>query len=152
MVASAHFKVGDLVMFGRINGERTLARIVKLNPKRAKVVTLEVRGHGAGSAVGTTWNVQYGALKSATTEDAKRASPAAESAGPHPVGLRITKVRPMTPNEMEAEGWTPGYMSGTPMVFVLSDGTLIYASRDSEGNGPGVLFGKHPDKGAVAFA
>lgn len=177
MFASVQFKVGDLVVFGRFNGERTLARIVKLNPKRAKVVTLEVRGHGAGSAIGTTWNVPYGSLSTATDKEIQRKQEAARASTvatapprgeegfsperlaemdaegwPHPIGLRIANVRPMTLAEMDAEGWSPGYMSSTPMVFVLSDGTLIYASRDSEGNGPGVLFGKTPDKGAVAFA
>ena len=56
------FKVGQQVYFGRENGQRTLAKIVKLNPTRAKVSTLEQRGHGRGSAVGSTWVVHYEAL------------------------------------------------------------------------------------------
>lgn len=59
----------------------------------------------------------------------------------HPyIGKTITAVRPMTKEEAEREGWSFGRHSA-PSVVVLSDGSLIYASRDPEGNGPGELFG-----------
>lgn len=64
------FKVGQQVYFGRENGQRTLAKIIKCNPSRAKVKTLEVRGHGRGSAIGSTWVVHYEALEPAD-KDAK---------------------------------------------------------------------------------
>jgi hypothetical protein len=56
------------------------------------------------------------------------------------VGLTITEVRPMHTDELLAEGWFTG-PRGVPALLVLSDGTKLYASRDDEGNGPGVLFG-----------
>lgn len=56
------------------------------------------------------------------------------------IGRRITAVRAMTAPEAAAEGWTFD-MHGPPAVLVLDDGTRIYASRDSEGNGCGRLFG-----------
>jgi len=56
------------------------------------------------------------------------------------VGRTISAVRPMTQKEQDLEGWfTPA------MVLVLDDGTLLYPSRDMEGNGSGVLFGQDTD-------
>lgn len=60
-------------------------------------------------------------------------------------GLTITAVRHLTPEEMEAEGWE--YNSQRPVICLeLSDGSLIYPSRDAEGNGPGELFGQSEGK------
>jgi hypothetical protein len=50
------------VYFGRENGEKTLAEVIKMNPARAKVKTLEQRGHGRGSTPGSVWTVAYQAL------------------------------------------------------------------------------------------
>lgn len=51
----------------------------------------------------------------------------------------------MTRREMEGEDWG-GEPAWEPQatVLVLDDGTKLYASRDSEGNGPGALFGVSP--------
>ena len=65
------------------------------------------------------------------------------------VGQTIKAVRPMTKKELTAEGWETGSRHGTPTALVLADGTVLYASQDPEGNGPGALFGK---KGGDAFA
>jgi len=46
----------------------------------------------------------------------------------------------MTPEELEQEGWEDD-RSGLAVVIELEGGGKIYASRDGEGNGPGVLFG-----------
>jgi hypothetical protein len=54
-----HCTVGMKVMFGRGNGEQTLGEIVKINPTKAKVKTLETRGGGRGSHVGAIWSVPY---------------------------------------------------------------------------------------------
>ena len=52
-------------------------------------------------------------------------------------GKTVKTVRPMTSKEMERESWT-----GAPaLVIEFVDGTLVYPSRDEEGNGPGALFG-----------
>lgn len=53
------------------------------------------------------------------------------------VGQTIKNVRPMTQAEIDKEGW-----SYPATVLVLGDGTKLYASRDGEGNDPGVLFGQ----------
>jgi hypothetical protein len=53
------------------------------------------------------------------------------------IGKKVTNVRSMTEKEMISEGWDG--RGGTVIEF--NDGTLIYASRDEEGNGPGCLFG-----------
>lgn len=52
--------VGQEVTFGRRNGEKTRGEVVKLNPKKAKIATLEDRGNR--SPAGTTWSVPYSML------------------------------------------------------------------------------------------
>lgn len=53
------------------------------------------------------------------------------------VNRQIVAVRPMTKAEREAEGWCR-----PATVLVLDNGTILYPSRDDEGNDAGVLFGK----------
>jgi hypothetical protein len=53
------------------------------------------------------------------------------------VGRTIKQVRKMTAKELEAEGWEGDHA----LVIELDNGTLVYPSRDDEGNGPGALFG-----------
>jgi hypothetical protein len=55
--------------------------------------------------------------------------------------MKITKIRWMSKKELEAEGWDESHVT----CLELEDGTLIYPSRDGEGNGGGVLFGKLPN-------
>lgn len=50
-------------------------------------------------------------------------------------GKRIVEVRYMTPEEVDHLGW-----SSAAVVFVLSDGQLIWPSRDDEGNDAGAMF------------
>ena len=50
-------KVGQRVMFGRDNGEKTMGVIVKVNPKKFKVKQLESRGSFRGYPAGTAWTV-----------------------------------------------------------------------------------------------
>lgn len=52
--SEAGFMVGQEVLFGRENGEKTRGRVVKVNPTRLKIEQLEARG---GHAIGTKWNV-----------------------------------------------------------------------------------------------
>jgi len=56
------------------------------------------------------------------------------------VGSKITAIRAMTTEELQAEGWTPGMRSST-ILIEFDDGTKLYPSRDSEGNAPGAMFG-----------
>jgi len=56
------------------------------------------------------------------------------------VGSTIKTVRWMTVDEMIQEGWGPQGPRG--VVLEMEKGGKIYAARDEEGNGPGVLFGE----------
>ena len=58
------------------------------------------------------------------------------------VGSTIIDIRPMTADEMKAEGWEKREI---PMVLVLSSGTILYPSQDTDGNDAGSLFGKTSD-------
>ena len=58
------------------------------------------------------------------------------------VGSTIVDIRPMTADEMKVEGWQKREI---PMVLVLSSGTILYPSQDTEGNDAGSLFGKTSD-------
>lgn len=70
----------------------------------------------------------------------------------YPCGLTITMVRTMTDKEMIDEGWERSHWSNiNPTCLVLSDGTVLYPSRDEEGNGPGVFFGKSNDEHITLF-
>lgn len=60
----------------------------------------------------------------------------------HPlIGATVVAIRPMTQAEAEREGWEIRGRHGAPVVVQLSNGALLYPSRDDEGNGPGALFG-----------
>lgn len=61
------------------------------------------------------------------------------------VGKRVTSVGRMDDELAEAEGWSTHWGSRQSPEIRLSDGTVLYASQDEEGNGPGVIFGMKPD-------
>jgi hypothetical protein len=65
------------------------------------------------------------------------------------LNAKIKEVRPMNAAEMKAEYWVG---ERPPTVLVLDNGTKLYASRDDEGNGPGVLFGVHTDGSQFGLA
>ena len=52
------------------------------------------------------------------------------------VGRKIVAARHMTPAEAKAQAW---YQAAP--VLELDDGTILFPSRDDEGNGAGALFG-----------
>jgi len=55
------------------------------------------------------------------------------------VGQKVKDLRPMTKPELRSEYWDE---NKTIYVLVLENGMELYPSRDTEGNGPGSLFGK----------
>ncbi len=58
------------------------------------------------------------------------------------IGAKLLEVRNMTNAEIKNEGWD--YMCSELdliKVLVFDDGSVIYPSRDYEGNGPGAFFG-----------
>ena len=59
-------------------------------------------------------------------------------------GAKIVKIRQMTEDEANLEGWSLD-RNGC-RVLVLSNGITLYASQDYEGNGPGALFFVDKDK------
>ena len=59
--------VGMLVVFGMPDEEQTIAKIIVVNPVRAKVETLEPR---AGRPVGTRFNVPYSLMRPADDQQA----------------------------------------------------------------------------------
>lgn len=69
-----------------------------------------------------------------------------EFAAEHLQGKTVFAVRYLTPDEAEALGW-----SSRPLMIEFDDGTLIFASRDDEGNGAGSLLGQTPDGTELTF-
>jgi hypothetical protein len=63
-----------------------------------------------------------------------------------PTGRTILRVRHMTKAELVREGWGS---RGGGIALDLNDGGILYASRDDEGNGPGVFFAISPKGEAV---
>ena len=53
------------------------------------------------------------------------------------IGQTVKEIRPMTPKEIDNEGWSTG-----STAVVLSNGVVLYASCDEEGNGHGEIFGR----------
>jgi hypothetical protein len=125
-------KVGMTVSFGRGRGAHTKGRVLKVNDKKAKVETLEQRN---SNAAGTIWNVPYSMLTACEF--------VAPEKPPYPNGLTITGVRYLTRTECVNEGWgeTMGEYDAA-VALTLSDGSMIFASQDYEGNGPGAMFGR----------
>lgn len=66
----------------------------------------------------------------------------AETVDDSMIGATIVDIRPMTREEMNKEGWRKNEI---PMVLVLSTGTILYPSQDTEGNDAGALFGVTSD-------
>ena len=54
------------------------------------------------------------------------------------IGATVIAIRPMTADEMKAEGWMKREV---PACVVLSTGVVLYPSMDTEGNDAGALFG-----------
>lgn len=66
---------------------------------------------------------------------------------PWPEGRTILAVRWMTDKELRNEGWDD---RGGGIAIDLNDGSILFASQDDEGNGPGALFAISPKGEAVA--
>lgn len=69
------FQVGDKVLFGRRNGEKTLGEVVKVNRKRLKVRTTETRGTRRTYSKGSVWTVPP-SLCQKVGDDGSAAAPA----------------------------------------------------------------------------
>ena len=60
------------------------------------------------------------------------------------VGRTIKEIRPMTDKELHQQMWWFDNPHEGVTAIVLDDDTILYASRDEEGNGPGEMFGMSP--------
>jgi hypothetical protein len=56
------------------------------------------------------------------------------------VGRKIQEVRYMTEKEADDMGWCD-----RPVVILLDDGTMLWPSKDDEGNAAGVIFSNLAD-------
>lgn len=63
------------------------------------------------------------------------------------IGAKLVNVRMMMPSEIAAEGWEDNHHSESATALIFDDGTVLYASQDDEGNGPGRMFGYNYKKG-----
>lgn len=54
-------------------------------------------------------------------------------------GKKIKEFRYLSQGELKAEGWDE---NEKVVAIILENNVKLYASRDSEGNGPGALFGQ----------
>ena len=69
-----------------------------------------------------------------------------EYANKHLVGRTITEVRYMSKEETDAMGWY-----NRPLVVSLDNGTMLFPSKDDEGNDGGALFGQSKDGNDLTF-
>lgn len=79
MTSTNSFRVGQRVLFGRPNGEKTLGEVIKVNGKSLKVRTLE--GRGSRDLVGQVWRVAASLCQPADGS-IPTAVPAPKPAGP----------------------------------------------------------------------
>jgi len=64
-----------------------------------------------------------------------------EHARKHLLGRSIIHVRYLNDKELDPLGW-----GKRGLVIELDNGTIIFPSKDDEGNGPGTLFGNTEDE------
>ncbi len=89
-------RVGDIVFFGRPNGEQTKGEIVKVNRKTFKVRTLEERGNGRGSGTGTIWTVARSLCKPAAAQFPNTPTRSVNSQDPAVEALVASALRKLT--------------------------------------------------------
>lgn len=136
-------RIGMKVYFGRRNGEKTLGEIVKLNGAKAKVKTLEDRGHSERHFVGQEWGVPYSMM-----EPADGATPAASA----PVVREPLKYNPFNDNNTILEAIL-GVYSGLSPENLTADGELSrsavrqrYAELQRKLKGLQMAFGRNVDE------
>jgi hypothetical protein len=66
-------------------------------------------------------------------------------------GKTVKGLRELTAEEMDREAWDGDNLRPNATAIEFTDGSIIYASQDDEGNGPGALFGALADGTPVAY-
>lgn len=113
-------QVGMVVKFGRYNGEQTLAKIKKINPKKCKLEQLEPRGVKKTYPVGTIWSVPY-SMMSPTTQ-----TPAPTTETWYKVTSKPTDP-PKNPVEQQAESGGSSSSTSDPVCSFVPTATMIEA-------------------------
>lgn len=75
---SMNMKKGDMVIFGRRNGEQTVGEIVRVNPKSYKIKQIGTRGTQKSHAEGTVWRVGKGLVRPYTGGEITKPTPEPE--------------------------------------------------------------------------
>lgn len=137
-------RIGMKVRFGRSNGEKTLGEIVKLNGTKAKVKTLEDRGHSERHFVGQEWGVPY------TLMEPDGATPAAS------VPVDRLKYNPFNEDNTILEAICSVYSSLSP-ENLTADGELSrsavsqrYAELKRKLKGLQIAFGRNVDETEIS--
>jgi hypothetical protein len=160
------WREGDYVIFGRPKGEKTIAKVIKVNPKRIKVQTLTPRGKN--KRVGEFWTIPKSDdfTKRIPSDDPRVKAARKAALGPYDPNVQVSGFGDPLPGQ--APAWkTPtnrsnfyqryygsmvgGRITGTGTTkdgfhffeVEMPDGKKLKCeiSRDEEGNGPGFLFG-----------
>lgn len=141
-------RIGMKVYFGRHNGEKTLGEIVKLNPTKAKVKTLEDRGRSERHFIGQEWGVPYSLMEPA--EAGATATPTA------PVRREPLKYNPFDHTNNAILEAMLGVYSGLSPENLTADGELPrsvvrqrHAELSRQLKGLQIAFGREVDEGEV---
>lgn len=106
-------QVGMQVIFGRERGEKTLGKVIKMNPKTAKVETLEDRG--SKYPAGSVWGVPYSMMSPASGEALPESrEPLKYSPFQDPAEICIMEAiscvyTALSPENLSADGELPRY-------------------------------------------
>ena len=119
---NASFQVGDKVIFGRPNGEKTLGKVVKVNRATLKVEQLEERGSSRDYKPGTIWNIPH-----------NLATPEANT-------LPTPPVAPCTVQPGDRAEFTKGGHTVTGTVKSVNDKTVTLVDCDDDSRGYRVPF------------
>lgn len=66
------------------------------------------------------------------------------------IGKEVVEVRSISDEELEENGWGHEQWSDA-VVVVFENGTKMYPSADTEGNGSGCMFGNTPYGDPIRF-
>ena len=142
-------RIGMKVYFGRRNGEKTLGEIVKLNPTKAKVKTLEERGRSDRHFVGQEWGVPYNLMEPADGATVELGKMLPQSA---PVVREPLKYNPFNQDNTILEAIL-GVYSGLSPENLTADGELPqsavrqrYAELQRKLKGLQMAFGRNVDE------
>lgn len=122
----SEYRIGDVVIFGRKQGEKTLGTVTKVNRKTIKVSQGESRGTMKAHKIGTVWTIPKdgGLVRHATEAEAARLQEKdTEKAAPIPSQIPPRKTSAKTPEPKAPEPKAPEPRKINPRV--ISDGRKL---------------------------